>query len=139
MYIILQVCIQKNQPIVLFGFMHMGATNICTWVRVIVIETLHYYHETETAYETIHGSRNQNHSKRGHGEHHQQDGHGNHALAYSKCAMHTLIGESLSTASNYMYPCVVEYSLICAGRPMELLLDIILTRLCKSGIMMWSL
>ena len=37
----LQMCINRYKAFARFGLMHMAATNICVWLRAIVVETLH--------------------------------------------------------------------------------------------------
>jgi hypothetical protein len=35
------MCIHKYRTLARFGLMHMVATNICTWLRVVIQETVH--------------------------------------------------------------------------------------------------
>ena len=57
--------IYKNKVMSRFGLMHMIATNLCTWVNILVTETSHSI------------SHSQHHGEEGHGtEGHGAEGHG---------------------------------------------------------------
>ncbi|KAL5278662.1 hypothetical protein ACFFRR_003347 [Megaselia abdita] len=72
-----------------FGLMHMLATNICEWVYVLVEETKH----------DIHNLANEMHLKE-------------HDNSTSQCT--TIIGPLLHDSSVFLFPCIIEYTLICA-------------------------
>lgn len=72
-----------------FGLMHMLATNICEWLYVLVEETKHDIHHLshEMRMKDLENST-------------------------SKCT--TIIGPLLQNSSAFLFPCIIEYSLICA-------------------------
>uniref|UniRef100_A0A0K0EXT2 Otopetrin-2 n=1 Tax=Strongyloides venezuelensis TaxID=75913 RepID=A0A0K0EXT2_STRVS len=88
-----------------FGFMHLIATNIWTWIRYILIEETHMKHEIKdivlgdeellTIYHSNNNSLYLESSKEG------------HSCNGASCVMEHF--------GAIMYTCIVEYSLICAG------------------------
>lgn len=78
-----------------FGFMHMVATNLCEWLYVLVEETKHEIHHLE---HTILSSANGTHNE-------------TEALP---CRRANIMGALLQNASPFLFPCTIEYSLICA-------------------------
>ncbi|XP_069106640.1 proton channel OtopLc-like [Argopecten irradians] len=104
-----KVTILEHSFIARFGFMHMSATNICVWFRVIVVETLH----------SIHSLQKFNHYA---GKNATKLDHGNEtemsyfpALPELACQWSNLFGRVLRSTSPYLYPFTIEYSVICAG------------------------
>ncbi|KAJ8321934.1 hypothetical protein KUTeg_000405 [Tegillarca granosa] len=114
--------------------MHMSATNICVWFRVIVVETLnsiaeanHFIAKAEQT-NVINGISphsdphpNEEHNNSETMQHvPKQSGmrhtiHGEFAkLPELSCYWSDSIGKILMAASPYLYPFCVEYSLICA-------------------------
>ena len=63
-----------------------------------------------TANSTYNGNDNSSHTS----DHHYEDGH-IESHVWKGCAWQSMFGKSLNEVSLYLYPCVVEYSLICAG------------------------
>ncbi|CAH0759135.1 unnamed protein product [Diatraea saccharalis] len=78
-----------------FGFMHMIATNLCEWLYVLVEETKHEIHHLEHST----GISNSTHSNISDSEH---------------CRRANIMGTLLQNASPFLFPCTIEYSLICA-------------------------
>lgn len=76
-----------------FGFMHMIATNLCEWLYVLVEETKHEIHHLE-------------HSIAPH--------NGTHSNTTETCRRSNIMGGLLQNASPFLFPCTIEYSLICA-------------------------
>ncbi|XP_021925160.1 otopetrin-2-like isoform X2 [Zootermopsis nevadensis] len=97
-------------PVARFGLMHMIATNLCEWLYVLVEETKHeiehlshYDHandeeanETDAAFNTTELHR----LRRGVPSH--------------LCSRTNIVGMLVQKSSPYLFPCTVEYSLICA-------------------------
>lgn len=84
------VDMDRHQIISRFGLMHMIATNVCEWLYVLVEETKH---------EIIHLA-----------EHAQ-----NASLITAKyCQEGQVMGSLVTNASPFLFPCTIEYSLICA-------------------------
>ena len=82
----------RHKIIARFGLMHMVATNLCEWLYVLVEETKH---------EIIHL-----------GEHgHNTTNSSTHA---KYCQEGEVMGSLVRNASPFLFPCTIEYSLICA-------------------------
>ncbi|XP_028177368.1 proton channel OtopLc-like [Ostrinia furnacalis] len=77
-----------------FGFMHMIATNLCEWLYVLVEETKHEIHHLEHSIMSTHNNT-----------------HGN---ITESCRRSNMMGTLLQNASPFLFPCTIEYSLICA-------------------------
>lgn len=77
-----------------FGFMHMIATNLCEWLYVLVEETKHEIHHLEHNIMSTHN--------------------GTHGNATESCRRSNIMGALLQNASPFLFPCTIEYSLICA-------------------------
>lgn len=75
-----------------FGFMHMIATNLCEWLYVLVEETKHEIHHLEHSLSASNGTHN-----------------GTEQL----CIRSNIMGALLQNASPFLFPCTIEYSLIC--------------------------
>lgn len=78
-----------------FGFMHMIATNLCEWLYVLVEETKHEIHHLEHSMipnVTVN----------------------NNETAEVPCRRGNMMGGLLQNASPFLFPCTIEYSLICA-------------------------
>ncbi|XP_076273266.1 proton channel OtopLc-like isoform X1 [Rhynchophorus ferrugineus] len=84
--------INRHKIIGRFGLMHMIATNLCEWLYVLVEETKH---------EIIHLSE------------HDISENGT-AFKSRYCAGGYLMGSLVNNASPFLFPCTIEYSLICA-------------------------
>nr|NP_001285581.1 Otopetrin-like b, isoform D [Drosophila melanogaster]AHN54096.1 Otopetrin-like b, isoform D [Drosophila melanogaster] len=126
-----------------FGLMHMVATNLCEWLYVLVEETKHEIfhisqHEVDPAHDlVIHNSSMSrtdwaavNESLHQHHHHHAL----NNTLvanvssvivnmtitpsptpaAFSGCSRTTIMGALVQQLSPFLFPCTIEYSLICA-------------------------
>ncbi|KAL3266395.1 hypothetical protein HHI36_010572 [Cryptolaemus montrouzieri] len=83
--------LRKIKILARFGLMHMIATDLCEWLYVLVEETKH---------EMIHLA-----------EHHNDT----ETLIHEKfCQEELLMGSLVTNASPFLFPCTIEYSLICA-------------------------
>ncbi|PZC81977.1 proton channel OtopLc-like isoform X2 [Helicoverpa zea] len=78
-----------------FGFMHMIAANLCEWLYVLVEETKHEIHHLE---HTILAPANATLL--------ESDG--------IPCRRSNIMGALLQNAAPFLFPCTIEYSLICA-------------------------
>ncbi|KAK7091221.1 proton channel OtopLc-like isoform X3 [Littorina saxatilis] len=113
-----KMCINHHRTFARFGLMHMAATNICVWFRAIVVETLHEiqianrnhsassYHVTSTGIERVMKPppRDRIAVEAVKGQ-----------LPELKCQWDALMGRVLEKSTSYLYPCIIEYSLICAS------------------------
>ncbi|CAH0628946.1 unnamed protein product [Chrysodeixis includens] len=85
----------RHKLIQRFGFMHMIATNLCEWLYVLVEETKHEIHHLE---HTILLPKNSTH----------------HVSDEIPCRRSNIMGALLQNAAPFLFPCTIEYSLICA-------------------------
>lgn len=104
---------RRHKVISRFGLMHMVATNLCEWVYVLIEETKHEidhlgYHSIES-----------------HGHEQEMENittnvtHSIHKRATSveivvDCRRTNIMGRLVQNASPFLFPCTIEYSLICA-------------------------
>ncbi|XP_041359049.1 proton channel OtopLc-like [Gigantopelta aegis] len=130
-----KICVKSFKIISRFGFMHMIATNLCVWLGNIVDETLHEIHESE--------AHSESHSESPGGSHigsHSTSGpilhltlrevkNGSHVVTSANKSTLSqsatlqqqyyrrdgLMGSVVVESSPYLYPCSIEYSLICAA------------------------
>lgn len=88
----------RHKVISRFGLMHLVATNLCEWVFVLVDETKHeidhlimYHHNTTS---------NKIHKR---------------SLDMDvKCTRTNIMGKLVQNSSPFLFPCTIEFSLICA-------------------------
>ncbi|CAG0885044.1 unnamed protein product [Cyprideis torosa] len=110
-----------------FGLMHMIATNLCVWLHVLVEESKHEFLTltTEGDYISDVSHTGGEHLSNTTEEHHvlkdeghlpkdvASDLHDKHSLHY--CDRSSVMGRLVQDASPFLFPCVIEYSLICAA------------------------
>ncbi|XP_045526888.1 proton channel OtopLc-like isoform X2 [Pieris brassicae] len=82
----------SNKLIQRFGFMHMIAANLCEWLYVLVAETKHEMHHLES-------SLSKNSAEN---------------ITEMACRRSNIMGALVQNASPFLFPCTIEYSLICA-------------------------
>lgn len=136
-----KMCIHKYKVFARFGLMHMVATNLCVWLRVIVEETIREIHEhvhlphgnryhrsnnsnhhptgvTYAPTTTVHVSFMDMEDESGEGPTYVQNNHSGehgHEVAAVDCQKKEIISQVVEAASPFLYPCTIEYSLIAAG------------------------
>lgn len=101
-----RLMINKFKLIARIGLIHLVATNICTWIKILLKETLQTLHFTETS--TPHSTLEElilplkidMNSRLA------------HLNASNPCMKENIMGTVLSDMSTYLYPFIVEYSLI---------------------------
>ncbi|XP_077292656.1 proton channel OtopLc-like isoform X2 [Arctopsyche grandis] len=94
-----------------FGMMHLIATNLCEWLYVLVEETKHeILHLQHGMYEHM-GNSTLNSSTVA--QHHmtKRSAPDNDII---ECRRTNIMGSLVQNASPFLFPCTVEYSLICA-------------------------
>ncbi|XP_076368324.1 proton channel OtopLc-like isoform X2 [Tachypleus tridentatus] len=100
-----RINIHKFKMIARFGLMHMVATNLCIWIRTLGKETLH-----EVARNLL---------KRGHGglleEFMMPFRELNNSNISNPCQKEDILGNIVASSSPFLYPFIVEYSLIGAA------------------------
>ncbi|KAG8226013.1 hypothetical protein J437_LFUL004134 [Ladona fulva] len=83
--------LRKYQVVVRFGLMHMIATNMCEWLKALVQETKH---------DILHSLNENLHTEQ--------------ASSRSFCRNTYIMATVLEDASPFLFPFIVEYSLLCA-------------------------
>ncbi|KAF4523613.1 hypothetical protein B566_EDAN014587 [Ephemera danica] len=99
----------KYRLVARFGLMHMLATNMCEWMYVLVEEAKH-----EIMHLTHHPLVG--HTRVSHGNHTDDDHHErvDRAAHTQNCMRTNIMGSLVQNASPFLFPCTIEYSLICA-------------------------
>jgi hypothetical protein len=107
-----------------FGLMHMVATNLCEWLYTLVEETKHeIYHLEHQTHAAANGHLTHENilaEDIGHNSTLNSTMADHHPLKQSSRAMHeecqrtNIMGSLVQNASPFLFPCTIEYSLICA-------------------------
>ncbi|KAK3578317.1 hypothetical protein CHS0354_004226 [Potamilus streckersoni] len=107
--------IHKYKYLARFGLMHMIATNLCVWIENVVREILR---ELATDY----GAQSRSTSGLIDSTTKYDPASGNSSdssfsFTYRKidCQSGAMMGEVVDTSSPYLYPCSIQYSIICSG------------------------
>ncbi|CAG2113505.1 unnamed protein product, partial [Medioppia subpectinata] len=137
-----RVLIGRHKLIARFGLMHMIATNICVWLHVLIQETKHQimlivnpnttellpdfsiaWEHVDDVVEEISedylesigpsypsGALKANHQivRRSLADH-------SISMTHGECRRSNVIGDLVRDASQFLFPCTIEYSLICAA------------------------
>lgn len=123
----------KHKVIARFGLMHMVATNLCEWLYTLVEETKH------EIWHLAHGAHSEHEALNGHhadiisnGQLHNSTSvevllnstSVEHNLVrraalgssqkYNDCQRTNIMGSLVQNSSPFLFPCTIEYSLICA-------------------------
>jgi hypothetical protein len=105
----LQFEMGKYRLVARFGLMHMIATNMCEWLYVLVEEAKH---------EISHLSHLTNHPSTDNTVHNDTNMTAHvrlHRAAHThECMRTNIMGSLVQNASPFLFPCTIEYSLICA-------------------------
>ncbi|XP_018572132.1 otopetrin-2-like [Anoplophora glabripennis] len=124
-----QMRVYKHKLAARFGLMHMIGTNLSVWLNVLVQETKH---EILTFYNPENNSLKISHRIPYKGNilglplvasDHPPETHGHHIVARGlkgphhlyECRRTNIIGSLVQDASPFLFPCTIEYSLICAA------------------------
>lgn len=102
----------RHKVISRFGLMHMVATNLCEWLYVLVEETKH---------EIFHVSQHEGDHKSVRssdqifiGPLNSSFDEGNNSSMDTGCTRTNIMGALVQEVSPFLFPCTIEYSLICA-------------------------
>ncbi|XP_053678028.1 proton channel OtopLc-like [Anopheles nili] len=95
--------LEKHAFVSRFGLMHMIATNVCEWLYVLVEEA-----KQEIVY-INHGQSTNRTDLQSAGSK-----HGELAAASSACRTTNIMGTLVHDVAPFLFPCTIEYSLICA-------------------------
>ncbi|XP_055872019.1 proton channel OtopLc-like [Biomphalaria glabrata] len=114
-----KMCVHKYKTLARFGLIHMSATNICVWLRSIVVETVHVImsdqRERHEAIERSSGAINVstvNGTRQNLYQAALSEDLG--TLPEVDCHWDAMMGKIVEKSSLYLYPCTIEYSLVCA-------------------------
>ncbi|XP_030763669.1 proton channel OtopLc-like isoform X2 [Sitophilus oryzae] len=124
-----QMRVYKHKIAARFGLMHMIGTNLSVWLNVLVQETKH---EILTFYNPENNSLRISHRIPYKGNvlglpmvttEHPLEAHGHHIAIRGlkgphhlyECRRTNIIGSLVQDASPFLFPCTIEYSLICAA------------------------
>ncbi|KAK4311568.1 hypothetical protein Pmani_016930 [Petrolisthes manimaculis] len=135
----------RHRIIARFGMMHMIGTNLCIWLNVLVQETEHEishllehhdndhhdsdHHDSDHHYDDSSAVLGNHDSTNAvphvdHDSHHIEElmkmGNDSHNLVRrasgtNTCATSSLMQQPKDNASPFLFPCTIEYSLLCAG------------------------
>ncbi|KAG5341296.1 OTOP2 protein, partial [Acromyrmex charruanus] len=119
-----QMKVYRHRVVARFGLMHMIGTNLSVWLNVLVQETKH---EILTFYNPENNSLRISHRLGSKGLHlggHMHSHHGEHVRLprglkgphhMFECRRTNIMGSLVQDASPFLFPCTIEYSLICAA------------------------
>ncbi|XP_065723828.2 proton channel OtopLc [Drosophila suzukii] len=118
-----QIKVYRYKIIARFGLMHMIGTNLAVWLNVLIQETKH---EILTFYNPENRTLRISHRIPGHSRGHaiiQHDPTAHLRVARGlkgpyqifECRRTNIIGTLVQDASPFLFPCTIEYSLICAA------------------------
>ncbi|XP_050515421.1 proton channel OtopLc-like [Diabrotica virgifera virgifera] len=124
-----QIKVYKQKLAARFGLMHMIGTNLSVWLNVLVQETKHeiltfYNPENNTlkiSHRIPHKSNVLAHGP--HFDHYRAENQSHHISIRGlkgphhlyECRRTNIIGSLVQDASPFLFPCTIEYSLICAA------------------------
>ncbi|GAB0087069.1 Otopetrin [Sergentomyia squamirostris] len=103
----------RHKVIARFGLMHMVATNLCEWLYVLIEETKHeIVHIVHDHLE--HASMQNIFPRNNTSETHHLMKRGTSWEIMVECRRTNIMGSLVQNASPFLFPCTIEYSLICA-------------------------
>ncbi|OQV15296.1 hypothetical protein BV898_10527 [Hypsibius exemplaris] len=105
-----QLYVLRYRVVFWFGTIHLVATDICIWIRILVNETLHEFVEIRM--------KSQNKTNEAMVDH-SEDG----AVAEQEMTVYaplcvneeSIMQALLEKSATFLYPCIIEYTLITAG------------------------
>lgn len=98
----------RHRVISRFGLMHLVATNLCEWIYVLVEETKHEINHL-MHHNTLHNAiLNDTIS------HHTINKRATFVSTFVECKRTNIMGRLVQNAAPFLFPCTIEYSLICA-------------------------
>lgn len=92
-----------------FGLMHMIATNLCEWLYVLVEETKHEIIHLGGMYDIF-----MKYAKNNYKINVLEHNNATEKLSAKYCQEGNVMGSLVTNASPFLFPCTIEYSLICA-------------------------
>ncbi|XP_031622847.1 proton channel OtopLc isoform X2 [Contarinia nasturtii] len=129
-----QMKVYRHKIIARFGLMHMIGTNLSVWLSVLIQETKHeiltFYDPENRTLRISHRIGNKLGLHLGHQLGHSINDHSLHDMTTAhlriprglkgphhifECRRTNIIGTLVQDASPFLFPCTIEYSLICAA------------------------
>ncbi|XP_055371549.1 proton channel OtopLc isoform X2 [Condylostylus longicornis] len=113
-----QIKVYRHKIIARFGLMHMIGTNLSVWLNVLIQETKH---EILTFYDPENRTLRISHRLGNRMQHFDHSAHLRVARGLKgpyqifECRRTNIIGTLVQDASPFLFPCTIEYSLICAA------------------------
>uniref|UniRef100_A0A146LN45 Otopetrin-2 n=3 Tax=Lygus hesperus TaxID=30085 RepID=A0A146LN45_LYGHE len=115
-----QMRVTRHKVLARFGLMHMIGTNLSVWLNVLVQETKH---EILTFYNPENNTIEVHSKTSGHGVYSKISTTPHHRVARGlmgphhiyECRRTNIMGSLVQDASPFLFPCTIEYSLICAA------------------------
>ncbi|RWS05055.1 otopetrin-2-like protein, partial [Dinothrombium tinctorium] len=110
-----RLMIKKFKTFARIGIMHLVATNICVWIRALGRETLHDLKES-TSHSFLEELMLPFRYRKRKNANFEPFAAKNLTINYSNpCQREDIVGSVLAESSPYLYPFIIEYSLICAA------------------------
>ncbi|OPL21011.1 hypothetical protein AM593_08747, partial [Mytilus galloprovincialis] len=104
------MCIQRHKTLARCDLMHMVDTNMCVWLETIVVETIREVEKTSQIETSV------TDMPLAEGTTYSSVENITSTLQPSLCQGPPLMKEVVHSSEPYLYPCSIEYSLICAVR-----------------------
>ena len=104
----LQIALHRHKILARFGLMHLLASNLCSWLYTLIQEANHAVHQAKLTTHAAEGEAADS-PKLGHGAVSQKLR--GHACPWESSMLHDLLHRS----SPFLFPCTIEYSLICGA------------------------
>ncbi|XP_043224091.1 proton channel OtopLc-like isoform X2 [Amphibalanus amphitrite] len=129
------MCVNQHKLVARFGLMHMVGTNLCVWLNVVIEETkhelVHLLHKLDHDADSLRipgGLDDSNELASSSSESAEVSsetatlledlGHFRSTLdgtSLTKCMRSDIMGQLVNSAAPFLFPCTIEYSLICAA------------------------
>ncbi|XP_058063540.1 proton channel OtopLc-like [Anopheles bellator] len=104
--------LERHPNVARFGLMHLLATNVCEWLYVLVEEAKHEM--GQPAGSTQHPARPINQTDEEYQRQLAVSGNGTLSGGYGSCRHSTIMRTVVQNTAPFLFPCTIEYSLICA-------------------------
>ncbi|XP_064622432.1 proton channel OtopLc-like [Lineus longissimus] len=111
-----KISINHHKALSRFGLMHLVATNVGVWLQTLVRESVHSSHHQESHDNEVHDDVIGGNVTTAH-DRVRREAQGNVDIGHfpnSSCAGPPTLGAIMSVATPFLYPFVIEYSLIAA-------------------------
>uniref|UniRef100_A0A336KML1 CSON012925 protein n=1 Tax=Culicoides sonorensis TaxID=179676 RepID=A0A336KML1_CULSO len=115
-FIYSKLCLLRNHKLLAkFGLMHLLATNLCEWLFVLIEEAKHeILHVVHHKYHLTPDLDKQNLTSIAENLEHHLSRRATGTDIFVECRRTNIMGNLVQNAAPYLFPCTIEYSLICA-------------------------